>query len=175
MSNRTLRPIEAPKRPLICESCVSGFVKPEGFDHSCEKGGTVNILVLGNGGREHALAWALAKSPQTERLYVAPGNGGTVNVAENVAGLDASDGAAVLAFVREHRIGLVVIGPEAPLVSGVADVLRAAGVAVFGPDAQDAVKFLRDNGSLTPVMLLVDKAIPTLYKKIYSLDRKSVV
>ena len=98
----------------------------------------MNILVLGNGGREHALAWALAKSPQTERLYVAPGNGGTVNVAENVAGLDASDGAAVLAFVREHRIGLVVIGPEAPLVSGVADVLRAAGVAVFGPDAQGA-------------------------------------
>ncbi len=138
LSNRTVRPIEAPKRPLICESCVSGFVKPEGFDHSCEKGGTVNILVLGNGGREHALAWALAKSPQTERLYVAPGNGGTVNVAENVAGLDASDGAAVLAFVREHRIGLVVIGPEAPLVSGVADVLRAAGVAVFGPDAQGA-------------------------------------
>lgn len=98
----------------------------------------MNILVLGGGGREHAIAWALAKSPRTEKLYVAPGNGGTANVAENISGLNTEDGHAVLGFVRDHQIDLVVVGPEAPLVAGVADVLREAGVAVFGPDAQGA-------------------------------------
>ena len=98
----------------------------------------MNILVLGGGGREHAIAWALNKSPKCEKLYVAPGNGGTAGFAENVAGLNAEDGQAVLAFAQEHKIGLVAIGPEAPLVAGVADVLRAAGIPVFGPDAQGA-------------------------------------
>ena len=98
----------------------------------------MNILLLGSGGREHAIAWTLAKSPKCEKLYVAPGNGGTASIAENVSGLNAEDGQAVLAFAQEHAIDLVVIGPEAPLVAGVADVLREAGVAVFGPDAQGA-------------------------------------
>ena len=98
----------------------------------------MNILVLGGGGREHAIAWALAKSPKCDKLYAAPGNGGTAEVAENVAGLDPQDGEAVLAYAREHDVELVVIGPEAPLVAGVADVVRAGGVAVFGPDAQGA-------------------------------------
>ena len=98
----------------------------------------MNILVLGSGGREHAIAWALSKSDKTENLYVAPGNGGTAGFCENVSGLNAEDGNAVLEFAREHAIDLVVIGPEAPLVVGVADVLRSAGIAVFGPDAQGA-------------------------------------
>lgn len=98
----------------------------------------MNILVLGGGGREHAITWALAKSPRTDALYVAPGNGGTADIAQNVSGLDAENGEAVLAFAKEHAVDLVVIGPEAPLVAGVADVLRAAGIAVFGPDAQGA-------------------------------------
>ena len=98
----------------------------------------MNVLVLGSGGREHAITWALAKSPQVEELFVAPGNGGTESIARNISGLSAEDGAAVLGFVRDHDIDLVVIGPEAPLVAGVADVLRDAGVAVFGPDAQGA-------------------------------------
>lgn len=98
----------------------------------------MNILVLGSGGREHAITWALAKSPKVEKLYVAPGNGGTASIAENVKSLNAEDGAAVLTFVQENAIDLVVIGPEAPLVAGVADVLRAAGVPVFGPDAEGA-------------------------------------
>lgn len=97
----------------------------------------MNILVLGSGGREHAITWALAKSPLTDELYVAPGNGGTDGIAENV-NVDMMDGAAVLEFVRAHEIGLVVIGPEAPLVEGVADVLRDAGVSVFGPNADGA-------------------------------------
>ena len=98
----------------------------------------MNILVLGSGGREHAIAWALNESPKCEKLYVAPGNGGTAGFAENVAGLNAEDGEAVLAFAQERSIDMVVIGPEAPLVVGVADVLRAAGIPVFGPDAQGA-------------------------------------
>ncbi len=98
----------------------------------------MNIVVLGSGGREHAICAALAKSPSCEKLYCLPGNGGTAAIAENVAGLDICDGTAVAGFARDHDIDLVVIGPEAPLVAGVADVVRASGVAVFGPDAQGA-------------------------------------
>lgn len=98
----------------------------------------MNILVLGSGGREHAISWALAKSPHCDELYVAPGNGGTSAIATNVAGLSAESGKDVLAFAQEHAIDMVVIGPEAPLVAGVGDVLREAGIAVFGPNAQGA-------------------------------------
>lgn len=98
----------------------------------------MNILVLGGGGREHAISWALAKSPRCTELYVAPGNGGAANIARNVKDLNAEDAQAVLAFAQAHNIELVVIGPEAPLVAGVADVLREAGIPVFGPDAQGA-------------------------------------
>lgn len=97
----------------------------------------LDILLLGSGGREHALAVALAKSPRCGSLYIAPGNGGTLEVGENVA-LDADDPAAVADFARETGIGLVVIGPEAPLVAGVADAVRAAGIPCFGPGAQGA-------------------------------------
>ena len=92
----------------------------------------MNILLLGAGGREHALAWKLAQSPQLERLYAAPGNPGIAEHA-TLVDLDARDHAAVVAFCAANRIDLVVIGPEAPLVDGLADSLRAAGVATFGP------------------------------------------
>lgn len=104
----------------------------------------MNILVLGSGGREHAITWALAKSPRTESLYVAPGNGGTDGIGLSCGGssvnvkLDQMDAQAVLGFVKDKAIDLVVIGPEAPLVAGVADVLRDAGVAVYGPNAAEA-------------------------------------
>lgn len=98
----------------------------------------MNILVLGGGGREHAITWALAKSPRAGEIFVAPGNGGTASIATNVGNLSATDAQAVLAFAKEHAIELVVIGPEAPLVAGVADVLREAGIAVFGPNAEGA-------------------------------------
>ena len=99
----------------------------------------MNIVVLGSGGREHAICASLAKSPSCENLYCIPGNGGTARIAENVAGLDICNGEAVAGFARDRNIDLVVIGPEAPLVAGVADVVRASGVAVFGPDAQGAL------------------------------------
>ena len=97
----------------------------------------MNILLLGGGGREHALAWKLAQSPQVDKLYAAPGNPGIGEEAELVA-LDADDHGAVASFCAERDIGLVVIGPEAPLVDGLADSLRASGVPVFGPSRQAA-------------------------------------
>jgi phosphoribosylamine--glycine ligase len=92
----------------------------------------MNILLLGSGGREHALAWKLAQSSLCDRLYAAPGNPGIAEHAELVP-LDAADHGAVVAFCEAQRIGLVVIGPEAPLVDGLADTLRAAAFPVFGP------------------------------------------
>ncbi|OUO63546.1 phosphoribosylamine--glycine ligase [Collinsella sp. An268] len=100
-------------------------------------GNTINILLLGSGGREHALAAKLAESPRCGELFIAPGNGGTLAVGENVA-LDENDPAAVADFARETNCGLVVIGPEAPLVAGVADAVRAAGIPCFGPGAAGA-------------------------------------
>ncbi|GHC71399.1 phosphoribosylamine--glycine ligase [Limoniibacter endophyticus] len=92
----------------------------------------MNLLLIGSGGREHALAWKIAASPLVSKLYVAPGNPGIAEEAECVA-LDVADHQAVLTFCREHEVDLVVVGPEAPLVAGIADILEAAGVKVFGP------------------------------------------
>jgi len=92
----------------------------------------MNILLLGSGGREHALAWKLAASPLVSRLYCAPGNAGIAREAECVA-LDTADHAAVIAFCKANRIDFVVVGPEAPLVAGIVDDLEAAGVPTFGP------------------------------------------
>lgn len=98
---------------------------------------TIDILLLGSGGREHALAKKLAESPRCDTLYIAPGNGGTLQEGINVA-LAEDDPEAVAAFAREEHIGLVVIGPEAPLVAGVADAVRAEGIPCFGPGAAGA-------------------------------------
>lgn len=118
----------------------------------------MNIAVLGSGGREHAICWALAKSPQCSTLYAVPGNGGTAAIAENVAGLDICDAQAVRGFATDRNIDLVVIGPEAPLVAGVADALRDAGVATFGPDEQGAML----EGSKTySKQFMVDNNLPT--------------
>jgi phosphoribosylamine--glycine ligase len=92
----------------------------------------MNILLLGGGGREHALAWKLAQSPRCSALYAAPGNPGIAHHAKLVD-LDLADHQAVIAFCDAHDIGLVVVGPEAPLVDGIADTLRADGMPVFGP------------------------------------------
>ncbi len=92
----------------------------------------MNVLLIGSGGREHALAWKLAQSPGLGKLYAAPGNPGIADHAELVA-IDATDHRAVVDFCRRHSIGLIVIGPEAPLVDGLADNLRAVGIAAFGP------------------------------------------
>jgi phosphoribosylamine--glycine ligase len=92
----------------------------------------MNILVIGSGGREHALCWSLASSPMLKKLYCAPGNGGIAQVAECVA-IDICDHETVINFCKDKQIDLVVIGPEAPLVAGMADDLRAQGIKAFGP------------------------------------------
>lgn len=92
----------------------------------------MRVLLIGSGGREHALAWKMTQSERLEKLFVAPGNGGTQTVAENVA-LDVANHSAVVDFSLREQIDLVVVGPEVPLVAGISDDLRAAGIAVFGP------------------------------------------
>ena len=97
----------------------------------------MNILILGGGGREHALAWAVKQNPKCDRLIVAPGNAGIAGLAE-CADIDVLDGAAVLAFAEENAVDFVIIGPEASLAAGVADALRAGGILTFGPSAAAA-------------------------------------
>ena len=97
----------------------------------------MNILILGGGGREHALAWAVMQNPKCDKLIVAPGNAGIAAIAE-CASFDVEDGEAVLNFVEENSIEFVIVGPEAPLAAGVADALRASNVLVFGPSKEAA-------------------------------------
>ena len=92
----------------------------------------MNILILGSGGREHSLAWAIKQNPKCDRLIAAPGNAGMADIAE-CAALNIEDGGAVVTFAEENAIDFVVIGPEAPLAAGVADRLRDAGILCFGP------------------------------------------
>ena len=94
----------------------------------------MNILVIGSGGREHALYWKLSESPQTEQIYAIPGNPGM----GASAAIALDDHAAILRFVKEHEIGLVVVGPEVPLMNGLVDELEAAGIHAFGPRANAA-------------------------------------
>lgn len=127
----------------------------------------MNVLVLGSGGREHALAWAIAKSPRLDSLFVAPGNGGTATIAKNVP-LDMNDADAIIGFARSENIDLVVVGPEAPLVAGVADAIRAAGIAVFGPGAQGAR--LEGSKSFSKEFMLAHGLPTARYKKCTSQD-----
>jgi phosphoribosylamine--glycine ligase len=117
----------------------------------------MNVLLIGSGGREHALARAIARSPRLAALYIAPGNPGTAQCGTNVA-LDVTDHAGVIDFCRAQRIGLVVIGPEAPLVAGIVDDLEAAGIPAFGPNAAAA----QLEGSKAFTKALCDEAkVPT--------------
>jgi phosphoribosylamine--glycine ligase len=95
----------------------------------------VRILIVGSGAREHALAWKCAQSPLTERLYVAPGNGGTPAVARNMP-VSADEAAKLVRLARKEKIGLVVLGPESAVAAGVGDALRHAGIPVFGPSKE---------------------------------------
>ena len=117
----------------------------------------MRVLVVGGGGREHALAWRLAQSPLVEELLVAPGNAGIASVARCVP-VPADDLPGIVALVERERIDLTVVGPEAPLVAGLADELTARGRAVFGPSAASA----RIEGSKAWAKdLMVRHGIPT--------------
>lgn len=117
----------------------------------------MNILVIGSGGREHALCWKIGQSPLVQKLYCAPGNGGIEQVAECIS-MNTTDFPAIVKFCDDHRIGLVVIGPEDPLVGGLADLLEKAGIPAFGPSAAAA----RLEGSKAFTKSICDKYnIPT--------------
>ncbi len=98
----------------------------------------MKVLLVGNGGREHAIAWKLADSPYVTALYAAPGNPGTAQVADNLPDIGVNDFAKIERFVKQNKIDLVIIGPEDPLAGGLADLLIAAGVKVFGPTKEGA-------------------------------------
>jgi phosphoribosylamine--glycine ligase len=113
---------------------------PRGFFHTpgtVSRLAHVRVLVVGSGGREHALAWKLAQSPAVEEVHAAPGNPGIARLGQ-CHPIRAEDGESLLELARTLRTDLVVIGPEAPLVAGVADQLRRGGVSVFGPSAAAA-------------------------------------
>src|SRR5438105_15786622 len=97
----------------------------------------MHILLLGSGGREHALAWKIASSPLVTKLWCAPGNAGIAREAECVA-LDIADHMAVIDFCKTHEVELVVVGPETPLAAGIVDDLAAAGIKAFGPSRKAA-------------------------------------
>ena len=97
----------------------------------------MNVLVIGNGGREHALGWKISQSTQVERVFVAPGNAGTAIDCENVD-LDPADFDALIQFARQNDIGLTVVGPEAPLADGLVDAMQEAGLRTFGPNRNAA-------------------------------------
>ena len=97
----------------------------------------MNVLLIGSGGREHALAWKLAQSPLLDTLFIAQGNPGTAQIGRNVP-IDALNIPMVIEVAQHERIGLVVVGPEAPLAAGLADACLRAGIPVFGPTAAAA-------------------------------------
>ena len=124
------------------------------------------VLIIGSGGREHALAWGMAQSPTVEKVFVSPGNAGTATETkcENIA---ISGGTEVVAFCKDHSVDLVVIGPEAPLVAGLSDVLRAAGITVFGASKAAArlegskafaTEFMQRHSITIPESVIVDSA-----------------
>jgi phosphoribosylamine--glycine ligase len=122
-------------------------------------GGPRRPLVVGGGGRENALAWALARCPGVEAVWVAPGNGGSAGLAGcRPLAVAETDAAALIAACREHGIDLVVVGPEAPLAAGLADDLRGAGLAVFGPGADGA---RLEASKQWAKALMVEAGIPT--------------
>jgi phosphoribosylamine---glycine ligase len=117
----------------------------------------MKALVIGGGGREHALAYALKRSPEVDTLYIAPGNAGTANLGENVA-ISASDIKALADFAEAKKIDLTVVGPEAPLVAGIVELFESRGLRVFGPKAPAAEL---EGSKVLCKQILVDAQIPT--------------
>ena len=133
-------------------------------------GDKLNVLVVGSGGREHALAWKLAQSRRISKLFCAPGNPGIEAVAECVP-IPASDVEALAAFARERRIDITVVGPESPLIAGIADRFRAEGMAVFGPGRRGAV--IEGSKSLAK-QLMQRHSVPTAAFRVFSSPDEAV-
>jgi len=129
-----------------------------------------NVLIIGSGGREHALAWKLAQSPRISKLFVAPGNGGTRQVAENVA-IDSTDIDGLVQFAVSNDIGLTVVGPDDPLALGVVDAFRARGLRIFGPTRAAAEI---ESSKAFAKNLMSEANIPTATFKIFNEHNKAL-
>ncbi len=117
----------------------------------------MKVLVIGGGGREHALVWKLTQSPKTDQIYCAPGNAGTSEIATNISFSD-NDIPGLLSFAKENSVGLTVVGPEVPLVDGIVDEFEAAGLRIFGPNAKAAIL---EGSKIFTKELLAKYKIPT--------------
>ncbi|MBQ9634195.1 MAG: phosphoribosylamine--glycine ligase [Schwartzia sp.] len=124
----------------------------------------MNILLVGSGGREHALAWKLSQSVHTDKLYAVPGNPGIAQFAECVSGISVEDNDAIVALAKEKNIGLVVVGPEVPLVNGVVDSLTAAGIKAFGP-TKDAAEL--EGSKVYAKVVMRRYKIPTARSEVF--------
>ena len=130
----------------------------------------MKILIIGSGGREHALTWKLSESPMVRKIIVAPGNAGTSSLAENV-NIDINNTDSILSLAKSRAVQLVVIGPEAPLVAGVSDLLRDEGIPVFGPSKSAA----RIEGSKSWAKMLMDKyGIPTAKANFFKKSAEAI-
>ena len=131
----------------------------------------MKVLVVGSGGREHALAWKIAQSPQAEKVYCAPGNGGTRLVAENVP-IEETDIAGLLEFAEREKVDLTVVGPEVPLMMGLADEFEKKGLRVFGPSKKAA----EIEGSKVFAKQFMERhRIPTARFKVASFTVRSIM
>src|SRR5215475_7658938 len=124
----------------------------------------MKILVVGSGGREHALAWKLKQSSDVERIFCAPGNAGTAEIAENVA-ISASDLKALARFAKENRIGLTVVGPDDPLAAGIVDLFNGEKLRAFGP-TKSAARI--EASKIFAKELMRTHKIPTAKARIFS-------
>ena len=130
----------------------------------------MNILIIGNGGREHAIAWKLSQSPRASKIYIAPGNGGTAQIGQNID-IAADDINALLTFALNNDIGLTVVGPEAPLVAGIVDIFSQHGLRIFGPNASAA----RLEGSkVYAKQVMTSSAIPTADYTTFTIAAEAV-
>src|SRR6266576_4691529 len=124
----------------------------------------MKILVIGSGGREHALAWKLRQSPQAERIFCALGNAGTSEIAENVA-IPPTDLKGLARFAKQNRVGLTVVGPDDPLAAGIADLFQAQGLRIFGP-TKSAARI--ESSKIFSKQVMRAAGIPTAAAEVFS-------
>src|SRR4030095_4873105 len=130
----------------------------------------MKILIVGSGGREHALAWKLLQSPHAQRIFCAPGNAGTAEIGENVA-ISASDLDALVRFAKENRVDLTVVGPDDPLAAGIVDLFAAEELRVFGP-GKSAARI--ESSKIFAKELMRARKIPTAEARTFSDSNEAV-
>src|SRR3954468_19753976 len=130
----------------------------------------MRILVVGSGGREHALAWKLKQSPEVEQIFCAPGNAGTASLGENVS-IPVGDLTGLARFAKQNRIGLTVVGPDDPLAAGIADLFQSQGLRIFGP-TKSAARI--ESSKIFAKQLMRGAAIPTAAANVFSSSEEAL-